>query len=212
MENSKPESQNPNSKSARTRQMRALLVGGLLPVIAFTVIEEYYGVLWGLVAGMVFGVGEILWEWFTVRKVDPLTWGGNGILLLLGGISLFTQEGIWFKLQPALMEMAFTLLLWGSLIWGKPLLLVLAQKQGGLPKDLEGMHPRLAEAIQKSLKGMTFRLGVFMAIQSGIAVWAALYWSTAAWAALKGVGLTVSMVAYLVVESLVLRYRVGTSR
>ena len=37
--------------------LRALLLGGLLPVIAFTVIEEVYGTLWGLIAGMVFGVG-----------------------------------------------------------------------------------------------------------------------------------------------------------
>lgn len=201
-----------SAKSGRNKQLRALLVGGLLPVIAFSVIEEYYGVLWGLVVGMIFGVGEILWEWVTLKRVDPLTWGGNGLLLVLGGLSLATQEGIWFKLQPALMEVAFALLLWGSVLWNKPLLLVLAQKQGGLPKDFEGIHPRVAEVMRSSLKGMTFRLGVFFAIQSGIAVWAALYWSTAAWAALKGVGLTVSLVAYLVVESFVLRYRVGTSR
>ena len=36
-----------------------LLFGGLLPVIAFTVIEERYGVIWGVISGMAFSVGEM---------------------------------------------------------------------------------------------------------------------------------------------------------
>src|SRR4051812_8922273 len=104
-------------------QFKSLFLGGLLPVIIFTVIEEYYGTLWGLVAGMIFGVGEILWELYSRGKVDSMTWGGNGILLVLGGISLITQEGLWFKLQPALIEIAFAGILWGSLFLKKSLLL-----------------------------------------------------------------------------------------
>ena len=57
---------------------------------------------------------------------------------------------------------------------------------------------------------MTARLGVFFAARTrGLATWAALKWSTAAWAALKGVGFTVSVVLYMVVESAYLRYRIG---
>ena len=84
--------------------LRSLLVAGLLPVIAFTVIEEVYGTVAGLIAGMVFGVGEIVYEWRTMGKVQPMTWGGNGMLLVLGGISLLTKEGVWFKLQPSIIE------------------------------------------------------------------------------------------------------------
>ncbi|MBI2712361.1 MAG: septation protein IspZ [Bdellovibrio sp.] len=196
----------------RNKKFRSLFFGGLLPVLAFSILEDRYGVIWGLVAGMVFGVGEILWELLTRKKVDPVTWGGNGMLLVLGGVSLVTQEGIWFKLQPALMEGVFALVLWGSLVWGRPLLLVMAQKQGGLPKNLEGVPPQVAETIRRSLRGMTFRLGLFFWVQFALAIWAALAWSTAAWATLKGVGLTVSLIAYVLVESLVLRYRVRTSR
>ncbi len=199
-------------KNLKSQQFRSLFLGGILPVIIFTLIEEVYGTLWGLVAGMIFGVGEIFWEWKSNRKVDPMTWGGNGLLLLLGGISLVTQEGIWFKLQPALIEIAMTLALWVSVGMGKPLVLSLAMKQGGLPSDLAtGLKPGIGPVLQRAFRGLTLRLGLFFAIHAGLAVWAALFWSTAAWAALKGIGLTVSLIVYLVVESLVLRYRIASN-
>ena len=58
-----------------------------------------------------------------------MTWGGNGLLLVLGGVSLFTQEGIWFKLQPSLMEAAMALALWVSVLLGKPILTAALRKQ-----------------------------------------------------------------------------------
>lgn len=176
-------------------QAAGLFFAGLLPVIAFTLIEEYYGTLAGLVAGMVFGVGEIAWELYKHKKVQKITWFGNGLLLLLGGISLISSEGIWFKLQPALMEGFFALLLWGSVMMGKPLLVYLAEQQGHQFPDF----------IKSRMKGLTIRSGFFFAIHTGLAVWAALAWSTRDWALLKGIGLTVSFILYLGIEGLLLR-------
>jgi intracellular septation protein len=187
----------------RKSQVRSLLLGGLLPVIAFTVIEDQYGIVAGLVAGMVFGMGEILWEWRTRGKVDPMTWGGNGLILVMGGISLVTQDGIWFKLQPSIIEVAMALMLWGSVVLGRPFLVAAARKQGA-PVD---QNPLLFQA----LRGFTWRMGAFFALHAGLAAWAAIHWSTAAWAMLKGIGFTVSMVVYGVAESLVLRYRIAKS-
>ncbi len=169
--------------------------GGLLPVIAFTVIEEKYGVIAGLIAGMVFGFGEILFELIRRRKVATMTWVGNGLLLALGGISLISSEGLWFKLQPAIMEGAFTIALWGSCFVKKPLLVFLAEKQG----------QQLPDLIKKKLSGVTLRTGFFFAIHTGLAIWAALEWTTTNWALLKGIGLTVSFIVYLGAEAFYLR-------
>ncbi|MFV3408886.1 inner membrane-spanning protein YciB [Bdellovibrio bacteriovorus] len=172
-----------------------LFFGGLLPVIAFTLIEEYYGIIPGLIAGMIFGLGEIIWELYRHKKVQKITWIGNGMLLGLGAISLISSEGIWFKLQPALMEGAFAIVLWGSLVVKKPLLVYLAEQQG----------QQFPEIIKSRMAGITFRAGIFFAIHAVLATWAALEWSTTNWALLKGIGLTVSFILYLVIEAVLLR-------
>jgi intracellular septation protein len=169
--------------------------GGLIPLIAFTVIEENFGVITGLIAGMVFGLGEILYEWIRHRKVATMTWVGNGLLLVLGGISLISSEGLWFKLQPAFMEGPFALAMWGSCLLKKPLLVTLAEKQG----------QSLPELVKRKLNGVTWRAGLFFALHTALAVWAALEWSTANWALLKGIGLTLSFILYLGAEVFYLR-------
>jgi intracellular septation protein len=183
-------------KPANGRQAAlSFFFGGLIPVIAFTVIEEKYGVVAGLIAGMVFGFGEIIYELIRHRKVATMTWIGNGLLLGLGAVSLISSEGLWFKLQPAIMEGFFALAMWASCLMKKPLLVVLAEKQG----------QQLPDLVKNKLFGVTWRTGLFFATHTGLAVWAALDWSTTNWALLKGIGLTVSFVLYLGAEVFYLR-------
>jgi intracellular septation protein len=176
-------------------QALAFFFGGLLPVIAFTVIEEKWGTVAGLIAGMVFGVGEIMYEMIKHRKVSLITWIGNGLLLGLGAISLISDDGIWFKLQPALFEYGFFIFLVGSWLFNKPFLVLMMEKQ----------NPTAPEFLKQRMKGMTFRLGLFFLAHGLLATWAAFKWSTESWALLKGVGLTVSMVVYMVLEVIVAR-------
>lgn len=175
----------------------SVLVAGLLPVIAFTVIEEYYGTMAGLIAGLVFGVGEVAYEYFRYKKVSKITWIGNGLLLGLGALSLISSDGIWFKLQPAIFEALFAIAIWISLLIGKNLFVVMAEQQGTV----------LPEILRAKMGGLAFRVGVFFAGHAILAVWAAYTWSTTAWALLKGVGVTVSFIVYLVVEMVFIRLR-----
>jgi intracellular septation protein len=179
------------------KQMLGFFFGGLLPVIAFTLIEDHYGPLWGTVAGMSFGLGELVFEKIRYQKITAVTWIGNSMILGLGAVSIFSQNGIWFKLQPALLELFFAVFLMGSWSVGKPLLLMMAEKQ----------NQNLPEMAKKNLPGMTFRAGIFFLIHACLATWAAFRWSTNAWALLKGVGLTVSFIFYLALEVLWLRQR-----
>ena len=178
-------------------QVRSLLLAGILPVVAFSLIEDHYGTLWGLVAGMVFGVGEIIYEAVTLYKVDPMTWGGNGLLLVLGAISLISHDGLWFKLQPAMIEAFMAVALVGSVLVNRPLMLAMAKKQGIPPESQKILAP--------AFRGMTLRMGLFFAFHAVLATWAALKWSTTAWAWLKGAGFTGSMIAYSALEAVWLR-------
>lgn len=176
----------------------SLFFGGLLPVIAFTVIEEKYGPQAGLIAGLFFGGGEIIYELWRYKKVSTTTWIGNGLLLGLGAISLFFNDGIWFKLQPAIMEFGMFGFLLGSWLLKKPFLTIMAEKQ----------NPDMPELLKSNLSGITLRLSFFFFIHAVIATYAAMYWSTEAWAYLKGIGLTVSMIVYMIGEMFWIRMKV----
>lgn len=189
--------------NSKNQALRSLFLGGLLPVIVFTVVEEKYGPLWGLIFGMIFGVLEILYEAIKYRKVELVTWVGNGLLLGMGGISLLTQDGLWFKLQPSLMEAGMAFLLLGTGLFGSPFLLMMAEKQ----KTFETMHPLLVPQMKEGFRGINWRLGVFFLVHSVLAAYAALYWSSRSWALLKGVGLTLSLIVYLACEVWFLRKR-----
>jgi len=187
--------------------MRSLLLAGIIPVILFTVVEEYYGTKWGLLCGMVFGGGEILYEKVKHGKVEAMTWGGNALLLVLGGVSLLTTDGIWFKLQPAVLEGVMAALLIGSVVVGKPFLQLMAEKQRLMPPAESPLHSRILAAY----RGLTLRIGVFFLLHMGLAIWAALYWSTRAWALLKGVGFTGSLFVYVFAEAVILRRSIKVS-
>lgn len=171
-------------------QALALFFGGLLPVIAFTLIEEKYGTIAGLIAGMVFGAGEIIYELVKYKKVSTITWIGNGMLLGLGAISLVSSEGIWFKLQPAILEFGFFIFLLGSWIFKKPFMQLMIEKQ----------NPTAPEFLKQRMSGMTLRLSFFFLAHAVLATWAAFKWTSEEWALLKGVGLTVSMIIYMFIE------------
>jgi intracellular septation protein len=194
--------------AAKKQTARALLIGGLLPLVVYVLIEEYFGTLWGLVAGMIFGLGELAWERIKQGKISPITWVGNGMILFLGGISLITQEGIWFKLQPAILEGVMAIGLWGAAFWkredGAPVLLALARQHA----LWQNIRPEMKAFMARAYRGMTLRLGVFFAAHAALATWAAFRASTELWVFLKGIGVPVTGLLYMVVEGLLLRYRI----
>ncbi len=187
----------PTQQVSPKPKVMSLVFGGLLPIIAFTVIEEYFGPFYGLMAALVFGLGELTYEKIKYNKISGVTWMGNGLIIGLGLVSIFTQDGIWFKLQPAILEFAFASMLWITQATGKPMLVELSKKQ----------NPELPEHVLVFLKGVNFRCGIFFLIHAALATWAALKWSTQAWAVLKGLGVTLSFVLYMVIEVFMFRFR-----
>ena len=171
---------------------------GILPVVGYTIVEAYYGPLVGTIAGMALGAGEITWEKFSRGKVSRFTLGMNAFVFILGIVSIGTQDGVWFKLQPAVFELIMGVGLLGAWAIGKPVLFDMTA--GALAKQGKSFPPEAAERLKAAFSPITFRLGLFNLAHAALATWAALRWSTAAWATLKGVGFTGSFVALMLLE------------
>lgn len=169
---------------------KLVLLSGILPLVVYTIVEEVYGTYWGLIAGLVLGVVEIVVEKLLYKKVSTMTWVVNAMVIGLGCVSLYMNDGIWFKLQPAFAELLMVIILWGSLVLKKPFLREMALKQ----------NPQIPPHMLDFFSSITFRLGIFFLVHCILAVWAAYDWSTVNWALLKGVGLTASAIVYLAIE------------
>ncbi len=191
-------------KSQNKNQLRSLIFGGLIPVIGYTIVEEYFGIIWGLFAGIGFSIAEILIELKFSKKIDLLTWVGTSFVVGLGLIALLTRDGVWFKLQPAIMEFLVGALLFSSYILKKPFLLIIAKKQN----LFLSMTTHTKELVEHSFSSLTLRISLFFFIHTVLAFWAALSWSTRMWALLKGVGFTISLILYLLIEALILRKKI----
>lgn len=176
--------------------LRTFLLGGLLPVLAFTIVENVYGAAAGVIAGIVFGVGELIYEYSTLRKLSWITIMSNALIVVLGGLSLVENSGAFFKLQPAILFMVFALFVVGSSLVKKPFLVAMARKQ----------RPDLPETALAHMSGLNLRMGICLFGIGLIGVHAAFFWSTAAWATFKAVGAPALMVGYMVLDMLIVRW------
>lgn len=179
----------------RQAAIRNFLLGGALPIAAFAIVEQLYGTMGGVIAGLVFGGGEMGWELWRLGRVQGITLLSNSLVLVLGLLSLWEDNGVFFKMQPAIFLLVFAAVFLGSAVLGKHFMVEAAKKQNpGLPPDL-----------LERFRGVTVRVGFLFVALAALSAWSALHWTTAAWAALKGIGLPIMLGAYLVLEVLVIR-------
>jgi len=169
----------------------------LVPLVLFTVVEEWGGLTWALVLSVIYAIGEVGWELWRFRRISKLTLFSNLMVVGLSFVSYLTQDGLWFKLQPAILEIIFAIILIGSYLLKKPLLISMMKSQG---------H-EVNEIMLQFFNGLTFRMGLFFIAQSILAVYASLYWSTEVWAFLKSIGLFVMMIGYMVLEVLIFKLK-----
>src|ERR1700722_19916146 len=105
-----------------------LLFLGLVPVLIFWLVEDKFGTFWGLIAAMIWAVGECIYEYVKTKKIQKLTLFSTGLVVVLGGVGALLDKSILFKFQPVIMEVVFAVvILWGGRK-GEPLLLKMARQ------------------------------------------------------------------------------------
>jgi intracellular septation protein A len=182
-----------------------LLFLGLVPVIIFWLVEEKFGTFWGLIAAIVWAVGECIFEYAKNARVEKLTLFSTGLIVILGGIGAWLDKSILFKFQPVILELVFV----GILIWGgrkgDPLLFVMAKKTR--PEVFANQSPPVIEFQKNMMKKMTRNLLVVLLLHSVVLSYAAVYGTTGQWAFWKGVGFNVFLFIWAAGEFLMMRFK-----
>ncbi len=182
-----------------------LLFLGLVPVVIFWFVEDKFGTLWGLIAAIVWAIGECVYEYAKNRKVEGLTLFSTGLVVVLGGLGALLDKSILFKFQPVIMEVVFA----GILVWGgrrgEPLLLKMAKKTR--PEIFTNPNPLIIEAQTRMMKRLTRNLVAVLIFHSILLSYVAVKGTTGQWAFWKGVGFNVFVLLWALSEFLIMRMK-----
>lgn len=145
------------------RSPRATLFWSLAPLVVFYLAEDQLGTTVALIASMALTAGDLLWTWFRQRRLDKVALGSGALVLVLGGLSLASDDERFMLYSPVAGDALLALVLAVSLWRGRPLLLVLAEQQ----------QPELANdpLRRRFLAGMSARLAVNLALHAAITAW-----------------------------------------
>lgn len=174
---------------------------GILPLIAFVVIDSFAGLKAGIIAAVVFALVEIIYSLAVFGTVDSLTIGTLVLVLVLGFISYKSNNSIYFKLQPVFVGVVFGSVLLVTQAMGKPLLLLLVDKyQAMLPDDL-ALHFS-NPMIRTMFARVSGILGVGFLVHAALVAYAAFRLNNWWWLFIRGIGVYIMMIICVVIARL----------
>ncbi|MCE1198829.1 MAG: NUDIX domain-containing protein [Marinilabiliales bacterium] len=168
------------------------LLPGLVPLILFILVDEFWGMKAGLVAAVSIGLAELLYTWIREKRLEKFVLLDTFLLLLLSALSWFFENDIFFRIKPAMINLVLMALLVLSIF--TPLDLVGAMSQRYLNGE------KMNEA-QKALFRKNLRIMLYLVILHTLLVlWTAFYASKEVWGFVSSFGLFLMMGVYLAIE------------
>ncbi|OIP01104.1 MAG: hypothetical protein AUJ98_05435 [Bacteroidetes bacterium CG2_30_33_31] len=146
---------------------------GLIPLMAFIIADEFFGTKVGLIVAIIIGIVQLLYFLIKDKKLEKFVLFDTGLIIIMGGISFISQNDLFFKLKPALIEMILLAIIGISAFTSKNIILGMQKRYTG---DLEINSDQLSK-IRKSLKMMFF---IFL-IHTLLVIYSAFFMSTEAW-------------------------------
>jgi isopentenyldiphosphate isomerase/intracellular septation protein A len=159
-------------------QLLKTLAPGFLPLLVFIAADALWGTEVGLLVAIASGVAELAFSYVREKSWDRFVLLDTLLIVLMGGLSLLLANDIFFRLKPAIVELAFCLVLGVSAF--TPLNIVLAMSKRYLKGIDFGAEQK--RQMTRSVKAMFF---IFLA-HAALTVYAAFAMSAAAWGFVSG--------------------------
>lgn len=151
---------------------------GFIPIMLFLIADTWFGVIYGLVVAIGFGLVELLYFYIREKSIEKFILFDIGLLVLLGGISILLKNDLLFKLKPALMEMILVVILGIHGFTRHPVLFMMARRYFG------DMEP--APHQKKLMRTIVRIMAVVLLGHVFLITWSAYYWSREWWAFISG--------------------------
>ena len=163
----------------------------LFPVILFFVAFKFFGIYIATAVAIVATVAQIAWVCYRHRKIDNVQWVTLGVIVVFGGATLLLHDETFIKWKP-------TVLYW---LFGAALLVAEFGFRKNLIKAMMGKQITLADSVWRWL--LMSWIGFFV-IMGVLNLYVAFNFSTDAWVNFKLFGGTGLMLAFVVLQALLL--------
>jgi len=173
------------------------LLPGFLPLLVFIVVDEIWGTKAGLAVAVIIGLCEIAYSLFKREKPDKFVLIDLGLIVMMGGVSMWLDNDIFFKLKPAVINLIMCLML-AMLLYMPGNLLADMQK-----RYMPGVtiNPWQQLEFAQSMK----RFLIFLFIYTILTAWSAFGDVKEIWAAITGPGFFVVIGLWMGLEFLIKR-------
>ncbi len=175
---------------------KSFFLVSFLPALAYWYLEAHYPIRVALAGGLLLAVCEIILERVFTKHIHAISKFNFFLILLLGGISLVGDEGIWFKLQPFFTGLIMGIYLIYRTSKGEGILYEMAQSM-----NQKNLPPReIMLQLEKHLAVFMLLYGFFMA---AIAIW----FSTDLWLFFKTAGFYITFFIFMIIEMVIMRVK-----
>lgn len=175
-----------------------IVLFGILPLVAFVVIDSFMGLKAGLISAVVLALTETMYSLYEFGELDGLSIASLALVAAFAFLSLKFNNPLYMKLQPVFLGVCFGAVLLVMQGFGKPVLLVMLEKYDTIiPAELrEGLRNPIAKHM---LARLSLILGFGFLVHAVAILYAAMRMSSWWWLIIRGVGLYVMMFICVVI-------------
>ena len=92
------------------------------PLAVFFIFYTRSGLQASILPFMVATVIAVLFSYILEKKIPIMPTVGAGIVLLFGGLTIYFDNDVFFKMKPTIINVLFAVILYGGILINKPLL------------------------------------------------------------------------------------------
>lgn len=92
------------------------------PLAAFFIAYRAAGILVATACIILFTLISLGYSYFRERRIAPMPLISGIIITLMGGLTLYLNDATFVKIKPTLVNLVFSGILLGGLVFGKPML------------------------------------------------------------------------------------------
>lgn len=105
------------------------LLFDFLPIVFFFIVFKFYGIYYATAVAIITSLVQAIFSWLKHRRLETMHLLTLGLIVLLGGATLWLQDEVFIKWKPTAVNWAFALaFIIASWVMRKPLIRVLLEK------------------------------------------------------------------------------------